>query len=87
MRQLRTVCTLASGALLLGLAGCGNGDPTDPGGLTLEVVVTGLTAPVFLTHAGDSRLFIVEQGGRIRIVENGQLLGTPFLDISNIVLH
>ena len=87
MRQPRTVCTLASGALLLGLAGCGNGDPTGPGGLTLEEIVTGLNAPVFLTHAGDSRLFIVEQGGRIRIVENGQLLGTPFLDISNIVLH
>jgi len=79
---------------LLAVANCGNGDGTDPGdnnngtsGLTLEEVVTGLSAPVFLTHAGDSRLFIVQQGGRIRIVENGQLLGTPFLDISNIVLH
>ena len=80
---------------MLAVAGCGSGDPTDPGGnnnngtsgLNLEEVVTGLTAPVFLTHAGDSRLFIVEQGGRIRIVQNGQLLFTPFLDISNIVLY
>ncbi|MCH6548028.1 MAG: PQQ-dependent sugar dehydrogenase [Gemmatimonadetes bacterium] len=94
MRQIRTIRTLASGVLLLAVADCGSGDPTGPGGnnngasdLSLEEVVTGLNAPVFLTHAGDSRLFIVEQGGRIRIVENGQLLGTPFLDISNIVLH
>ncbi len=88
---MRTIRTLATGVLLHVVAGCGNGDPTDPGGngtgLSLEEVVTGLNAPVFLTHAGDSRLFIVEQGGRIRIVENGQLLGTLFLDISNIVLH
>ena len=93
MRQVRTICTLATGVLLHAVAGCGNGGPTGPGGnngtsgLRLEEVVTGLNAPVLLTHAGDSRLFIVEQGGRIRIVENGQLLGAPFLDIRNIVLH
>jgi len=64
----------------------GNNNGTNGGsGLSTEQVVTGLEAPLFLTHAGDSRLFIVEQGGRIQIVENGQLLGTPFLDISNIV--
>ncbi len=92
---MRTIRTLATGVLLHAVAGCGNGDPTGPGGnnnnptsgLSLEEVATGLNAPVFLTHAGDSRLFIVEQGGGIRIVENGQLLGTPFLDISNLVLH
>lgn len=45
-------------------------------------------APVFLTHAGDGsgRLFIVEQSGYIRIVENGQLLSTPFLDIHEEVI-
>jgi len=37
-----------------------------------------LTAP-----AGDARLFIVEQQGRIRIVRNGQLLARPFLDIAS----
>ena len=78
-------------------AGCGgDGDtgPTNPGegngtgGLMLQEVVSGLNAPVFLTHPpGDNRLFIVEQSGRIRIVDNGQLLGTPFLDIQDIVLH
>jgi glucose/arabinose dehydrogenase len=42
---------------------------------------------VDVQHAGDGsgRLFVVEQPGRIRIVENGQLLETPFLDITDRV--
>jgi glucose/arabinose dehydrogenase len=53
----------------------------------LQEVVTGLDRPVFVTHAGDgsSRLFIVEQGGRIRLARDGELLETPFLDISSLV--
>ena len=53
--------------------------------LSLDSIVTGLSLPVFVTHAGDgsNRLFIVEQAGRIRIFQNGSLLGTPFLDIQN----
>lgn len=51
----------------------------------LDVVVSGLEAPVFVTHAGDARLFIVEQPGRIRVVANGVLLPTPLLDITTLV--
>jgi glucose/arabinose dehydrogenase len=52
--------------------------------LELVKYVDGLTSPVFVTHAGDGsgRLFVVEKAGTIRIVKNGQLLSTPFLDIS-----
>jgi glucose/arabinose dehydrogenase len=50
-------------------------------------VVDGLSDPVHLTAPeGDSRLFIVEQIGRIRIFENGQLLQQPFLDIRSRVV-
>jgi glucose/arabinose dehydrogenase len=50
--------------------------------LRLEPVATRLSSPLYLTApANDSRLFIVEQPGRIRIVKNGELLPTPFLDI------
>lgn len=51
--------------------------------LRLEVVATGLTQPVFATApSGDfDRLFVVEQPGRIRIVRNGTLLPTPFLNL------
>jgi len=55
--------------------------------LALDSIVTGLSLPVFVTHAGDgsNRLFVVEQAGRIRIFQNGSLLSTPFLDIQNRV--
>lgn len=52
-----------------------------------EPVVTGLSSPVGITHAGDhsGRLFIVLQGGRIVIFDGVQLLSPPFLDISPLV--
>ncbi|HEY0062530.1 MAG TPA: PQQ-dependent sugar dehydrogenase [Telluria sp.] len=34
---------------------------------------------------GDARLFIVERAGRIRILQGGNVLATPFLDISSRV--
>ena len=53
--------------------------------IQLEPVASGLTAPIGVTHAGDGsgRLFIWEQSGQIRVVEDGDLLPTPFLDISD----
>jgi glucose/arabinose dehydrogenase len=54
--------------------------------LAVEEVARGLDAPVYLTAPpGDLRSFIVEQPGRIRIVENGKLLDKPFLDITRKV--
>ncbi|HEY9010069.1 MAG TPA: PQQ-dependent sugar dehydrogenase [Devosia sp.] len=53
--------------------------------LTAETVVEGLDLPLFATSAGDERLFIVEQTGRIRILADGKLVDTPFLDISGSV--
>ena len=57
--------------------------------LRLTPVLSGFADPVFVTHAGDGsgRLFIVEQGGRIRIARDGVVLPTPFLDIANLVSH
>jgi len=57
--------------------------------ITLEpVVMAGLMNPVYLTHAGDGsgRLFVVEQGGLIRVIKNGTLQTVPFLDIHSLVL-
>jgi glucose/arabinose dehydrogenase len=43
---------------------------------------------VHITHAGDGsgRLFVVEQAGTIRILQDGGLLAEPFLDITDRVV-
>jgi len=54
--------------------------------LTVETVASGLDHPVCVAApAGDSRLFVVEQRGRIRIVAGGRALDPPFLDLSSRV--
>ena len=55
--------------------------------LSLELVADGFSRPVALSHAGDgsSRLFVVEQEGRIMIIDDGVVLGSAFLDISSLV--
>jgi uncharacterized repeat protein (TIGR01451 family) len=49
-----------------------------------QIVASGFTHPVQVTHAGDGsgRLFVVEQPGTIRVIEDGTVLDTPFLDIT-----
>ncbi|NJL95643.1 MAG: PQQ-dependent sugar dehydrogenase [Anaerolineae bacterium] len=44
-------------------------------------VADAFRSPVYLTHAGDARLFVVEKAGRILILEGGQVRSVPFLDI------
>ena len=42
--------------------------------------------PTYLTAPrGDSRRFVVERAGRIRVIQGGRVLGPPFLDISDRV--
>ena len=54
--------------------------------LALEEFATGLNQPVDIAHAGDERLFVVEQKGTIRVVmSDGSVLATPFLDIESQV--
>ncbi len=63
-------------------------NPGPPPTLALTPVVSGLSSPVDLQQPNDGsgRFFVVEQGGRIRILQNGSLLATPFLDISSKVV-
>lgn len=55
--------------------------------LALESTASGLFRPLEAVHAGDGsgRLFIAEQGGQIRIWDDGQLLPRPFLDLTSLV--
>lgn len=61
-------------------------EPSDTG-VELQSIATGLVAPNLVTFApdGSNRLFIVDQSGQIRIVQNGALLPTPFLDVSSLL--
>lgn len=50
-----------------------------------QAFATGLTQPVDVAHAGDSRLFVVQQNGRIKVVNNnGSVNATDFLNISTL---
>ncbi|MFQ5937177.1 MAG: PQQ-dependent sugar dehydrogenase, partial [Acidiferrobacterales bacterium] len=55
--------------------------------IALKEVVRGLKNPVHLANAGDGsgRLYVVEQQGVIRVIENGRLQSRPFLDIRDRV--
>jgi glucose/arabinose dehydrogenase len=46
-----------------------------------EKIADGFTQPLFATHANDARIFVVEKPGLISIVQDGQRLETPYLDI------
>lgn len=74
------------------LPSCGGGATTPPtpnptpGTLALTTVVSGLSGPLGLeSPPGDSRLFVVQQPGTIRIIENGALRSGNFLDIQSLV--
>jgi glucose/arabinose dehydrogenase len=55
--------------------------------LTTQSFITGFTRPTDVKSAGDSRLFVAEIGGKIKIVSNGLVLSTPFLNIATKVNH
>jgi glucose/arabinose dehydrogenase len=91
---MRSFLLILTGGLLAACSSATTGPPSSPppppppppaGGpaLALETVATGLQRPLYVTTpAGDARLFIVEQSGRIKILTGGAVLGTPFLDLS-----
>lgn len=65
------------------------GTPPPIPNIVLNQVVSGLSNPVHVTHAGDGsgRLFIVEQRGTIRVVKAGKLQDGFFLDIQDRVQY
>lgn len=57
----------------------------DPNAYAWQLIASGLKRPIDLQPDGSGNLFIVENPGRIRIFENGELLSEPFLDIDDRV--
>ena len=57
-----------------------------PQDVDVELFKSGFSSPVDIQNAGDDRLFIVEQGGRIKILNaDATINATPFLNISNLI--
>ncbi|MGB7924956.1 MAG: PQQ-dependent sugar dehydrogenase [Pyrinomonadaceae bacterium] len=55
---------------------------TLPAGFTETLVASGITAPTAMAVAPDGRLFVCQQGGKVRVIKNGVLLPAPFLIVS-----
>lgn len=55
---------------------------TLPTGFSESQVASGLAAPTAMAFAPDGRLFVCEQTGRLRVIKNGSLLITPFVQLT-----
>ncbi len=53
-----------------------------PTGFTDTEWVSGISRPYQMEFAPDGRLFVSQQGGRLRVIKNGVLLATSFLTVS-----
>ena len=75
--------TLAAGiaATLIGV-----GNVAAEVSIKLEPFVTGVNTPLAMVQpVGDDRMFVIEQNGRVKIIRDGKLEATPFLDIRNLI--
>ena len=81
------IAVLAAAAVVVGAAVAGSSLAASPSSLRLVRVASGLERPVVATQAQGEpkRVYVVEQPGRIRVVESGKLRAAPFLDITSRV--
>ena len=99
--RVAVLLVLSALALITGCTGPGDPDPqrvtgsgapveagSSSGGIRLVAVARGLDSPVHVAAAPGEpdRLYVVEQAGRIRIVENGRVEAKPFLDVTSEVV-
>jgi glucose/arabinose dehydrogenase len=78
----KQVVVLASAIVIVAAAVRG----TPAAAIRTERVASGLNRPIFVTAPdADTRLFIVEQRGVIKVLQNGAVLPTPFLDIDALI--
>ncbi len=54
--------------------------------IEIELFKSGFTNPLDIQHANDDRLFVAEQGGKIRIIKaDGTVNAIPFIDIAGLI--
>ena len=84
MKLAKTLATCVAGAAMLAVSGTANAEVK----IKLEPYVTGVNTPLAMVQPdGDDRKFVIEQWGRIRIINaDGELEATPFLDIRHKIV-
>lgn len=55
---------------------------TLPDGFSESLFAVGLTGPTAMSVSPDGRVFVAEQGGTLRVVQNGAVLSTPFISLT-----
>jgi len=55
---------------------------TFPAGFSRVLVVNGISNPTAMAFAPDGRIFVAQQGGKLRVIKNGALLATSFIELT-----
>jgi len=77
---------IAAALAVASALGCASSGSKASGAVRLQRILHGLASPVYLTSPpGDTRLFVVDKCGVIRIDRAGILLRRPFLNITSNV--
>ena len=80
MRTLRSILLLL--AVLSGFSAARAEALTLPAGFGDSTVATGISSPTAMAIAPDGRIFVCQQSGALRVIQNGTLLPTPFVTVS-----
>jgi glucose/arabinose dehydrogenase len=82
-RILYTSCQLGLWVIILLIAFRQVGfAQTFPANFTQVAVASGMPNPTVVTFAPDGRIFVAQQNGRLRVIKNGSLLATPFIQLT-----
>jgi glucose/arabinose dehydrogenase len=81
-RDPRDARLLTCALALLLLAPLALGGATLPSGFSESAVATGLASPTAMAVSPDGRIFVCEQGGKLRVIKNGSLLAAPFATVT-----
>ncbi len=58
---------------------------TFPAGFTQDVIAAGLNQPTAMAFLPDGRILVTTKTGLVRVIKNGSLLPTPFIDLTSRV--
>src|SRR5215212_1110602 len=78
--DLRSSASIRGLFLILVLASAVNASTLPPG--FTETSINGLSNPTAMEIAPDGRIFVCQQTGQLRVIKNGSLLATSFVDLA-----